>query len=176
MNIRLAKKTDLDAIQKVIETAFSDAENKAIINLVAEMSGETTNPPIKSLVAEIDHQVVGYVAYSPIFMPSNTDITGYILAPLALSPEHQKKGIGSTLVKSGIDMLTTEGVDVLLVYGDPDYYERFGFREETGHLFVPPYPLQYPFGWLGMMLNETDAPAASIKFDCIAALSHADLW
>src|SRR6056300_348074 len=170
MDIRLAQETDLDSILQVIETAFSNEENKVIINLVQELNQETTSPLIKSLVAEVDNQVIGYVSYSPIFLKSDSSIVGYILAPLAVSPEHQKQGVGSNLIKSGIDMLTKDGADVLLVYGDPAYYGRFGFKEEIGHSFVPPYKLQYPFGWTGMMLNNTPVPEQPIQFECVSAL------
>ena len=176
MNIRLAQETDLDSILKVIETAFSDEENKVIINLAQELSREVTSPSIKSLVAEVDKQVIGYVSYSPIYLKSDPSISGYILAPLAVSPEHQKQGFGSNLTNAGIDMLTKDGANVLLVYGDPAYYGRFGFREEIGHSFVPPYTLQYPFGWTGMMLNGTVVPEEPIQFECISALSKQDLW
>jgi len=128
--------------QWLLDTGFSDEENKVILNLVQELSREVTNPSIKSLVAEIDNQVIGYVSFSPIFLKSDSGISGYILAPLAVSPEHQKTGVGSNLIKSGINMLTKDGVGVLLVYGDPAYYGRFGFKEEIGHSFVPPYTLQ----------------------------------
>ncbi len=176
MNIRFAKKTDLESILKVIENAFSDEDNKVIMNFVAELSTETTSPPIKSLIAEVDNQVIGYVSYSPIFLRSHSSISGYILSPLAVSPKHQKQGVASNLIKSGIDMLIKDGAGVLLVYGDPDYYGRFGFIEKIGHAFVPPYPLEYPFGWTGMMLNGTSVPNEPIKFDCVAALSKPDLW
>lgn len=176
MNIRLAQETDLDSILKVIETAFSDEENKVIMNLVQELSRETTSPSIKSLVAEVDNQVIGYVSYSPIVLKSDSSISGYILAPLAVSPEHQKQGVGSNLITSGIDMLTRDGADVLLVYGDPAYYGRFGFKEEIGRTFTPPYPLEYPFGWTGMMLSETVVPEEPIKFGCVSALSKPELW
>ena len=176
MDIRLAQETDLDSILKVIETAFSDEENKVIMNLVQELHQETTSPSIKSLVAEVDNQVIGYVSFSPIFLKSDSSIVGYILAPLAVSPEHQKQGVGSNLINAGIDMLTKDGVGVLLVYGDPAYYGRFGFKEEIGHSFLPPYTLQYPFGWTGMMLNGTSIPQQPIQFECVAALSRPDLW
>ena len=176
MNIRLAQETDLNSILKVIETAFSDEENKVIINLVQELHQETTSPSIKSLVAELDNQVIGYVSYSPIFLKSAFSISGYILAPLAVSPEHQKQGVGSNLINAGIEMLTKDGVDVLLVYGDPAYYGQFGFKEEIGHSFVPPYTLQYPFGWTGMMLNNTPVPVQPIQFECVSALSKPDSW
>jgi putative acetyltransferase len=176
MKIRLAEETDLDSILKVIETAFSDEENKVIMNLVQELSRETTSPSIKSLVAEVDNQVIGYVSYIPIFLKSDSNISGYILAPLAVYPEQQKQGVGSNLIKFGIDMLTQDGIEVLLVYGDPAYYGRFGFKEEIGRLFVPPYTLQYPFGWTGMMLNDTPVPEHPNQFECVSALSKPDLW
>ncbi len=176
MKIKIAQETNLNSIQKVIETAFSEGENKVIMNLVAGLSNETTNPPIKSLIAEVDNQVVGYVSYSPIFLRLDANISGYILAPLAISPVHQKQGVGTKLIKSGIDMLVKDGVDVLLVYGDPDYYGRFGFEKENARSFVPPYPLEYPFGWLGMMLNEIAIPNITVEFECVAALSKPDLW
>ena len=176
MNIRLAQQTDLDSILQVIETAFSDEENKVITNFVQELHQETTSPSIKSLVAEVDNQVIGYVSFSPIFLKSDSSIVGYILAPLAVSPEHQKQGVGSNLINAGIEMLTKDGVGVLMVYGDPAYYGRFGFKEEIGRSFVPPYTLQYPFGWTGMMLNDTPVPEQSIQFECVAALSKPDLW
>jgi putative acetyltransferase len=176
MNIRLAQEIDLDSVLKVIKTAFSDEENKVIMNLVQELHQETISPSIKSLVAEVENQIIGYVSYSPIFLKSDSSISGYILAPLAVSPEHQKQGLGSNLIKSGIDMLTKDGVGVLMVYGDPNYYGKFGFKEEIGHSFVPPHQLQYPFGWTGMMLNETVMPNEQIQFKCVSALSKPELW
>ena len=177
MNIRLSQgQLDVSAIGMVIEKAFCDEENKLIMNLVVELSEETISPSIKSLVAEVDNQVIGYVSYSPIFLKSDSSISGYILAPLAVVPKHQKKGIGSNLIKSGIDMLTENGVGAILVYGDPDYYGRFGFKAEIGLSFVPPYSLQYPFGWMGIMLNETSIPEQPLQFDCVAALSKPELW
>ena len=176
MNIRFAQEKDLDSILKVVETAFSDEENQVIMNFVQELSSENTSPSIKSLVAEVDNQVIGYVSYSPILLKSDSSIVGYILAPLAVSPEHQKQGVGSNLINFGIDLLTKDGVGVLLVYGDPAFYGRFGFKEEIGQSFVPPYPLQYPFGWTGMMLNDTPVPEQSIQFKCVSALSKPELW
>ena len=176
MILRYAEKTDFDSILKVIETAFSDEENKVIMNFVQELHQETTSPSIKSLVAEVDNQVIGYVSYSPIFLKSDTNITGYVLAPLAVSPEHQKQGVGSNLINAGIDMLTEDSVGVLLVYGDPAYYGRFGFKKEIGQSFVPPYSLEYPFGWTGMMLSDTPVPEQPIKFECVSALSKSSLW
>ena len=73
-------------------------------------------------------------------------------------------------------MLTQDGACVLLVYGDSNYYGRFGFKKETGDAFIPPYPLKYLFGWAGMMLNGNRIPNEPINFNCVMALSKSDLW
>ena len=176
MNIRLFQKTDLISVQRVIETSFFDNESKEISKLALDLSTETSSPQIVSLVAEVDNKIVGYVSYSPIFLKSDTGISGYILSPLAVSTEYQKQGVGKKLINYGIDMLTKDGVGVLLVYGDPDYYGRFGFNEEIGRLFVPPYPLEHPFGWTGIMLDRNAILEIPINFDCVASLSKPDLW
>ena len=68
MNINLAQETDLDAIQKVVETAFSDEENKIISKFAFDLLTETASPSIQSWVAEVDHQIIGSVSFSPIFL------------------------------------------------------------------------------------------------------------
>jgi len=76
LTIRLAQERDLGSIHKVIETAFSDEENKVISNLIDDLSKETTSPLIKSLFAEVGTKVVSYVCYSPIFwnlLPTSLD-------------------------------------------------------------------------------------------------------
>ena len=91
MKIGITQETDWDSIHKVIETAFLDEENKVIMNLAQELSNEITTPSIKSLIAETDNQVIGYVSYSPIFLKSDTSISGYILSPLAVRPNIKNK-------------------------------------------------------------------------------------
>jgi len=176
MDIRLFQKADLISVQKVIETSFPDEEIDEISQFAFDLSTETASPQIVSFVAEVDNQIIGYVSYSPIFLKTDASISGYILAPLAVSAEHQKQGVGKKLINHGIDRLTKDGVCVLLVYGDPDYYGRFGFNEEIGRLFVPPYPLEYPFGWTGMMLDRNAIPEMPIQFECVSALSKSELW
>ena len=176
MNIRTAKNKDLPSIQNVIKTSFSTEENKLISILVRELSDEISTPPVKSFIVEIDDKIIGYVSFSPIFFKLNTNITGYILAPLAVSSNNQNQGIGTQIVNFGISELTKIGIHVLLVYGDPGYYKRFGFNEDIGKSFVPQYTLKYPFGWLGIKLNNYSDPKSAIEFECIDALNKPELW
>jgi putative acetyltransferase len=176
MNIRTAKNKDLPSIQNVIKTSFSTEENKLISILARELSDEISTPPVKSFIVEIDDKIIGYVSFSPIFFKLNTNISGYILAPLAVSSNNQNQGIGTQIVNFGISELTKIGIHVLLVYGDPGYYKRFGFNEDIGKSFVPQYTLKYPFGWLGIKLNNYSDPKSAIEFECIDALNKPELW
>ena len=93
-----------------------------------------------------------------------------------MKPEHQNCGIGSKLVESGIARLSGSKVDVLFVYGDPEYYARFGFSAEAAATFLPPYALQYPFGWQAMVLHESGTNEQPVQLSVVASLRDPALW
>jgi len=129
-----------------------------------------------SLIAETGGHIVGFGAFSPVSRASEPAIGGYILAPLAVAPDRQRSGIGARLVDRGRDILRGEGVDILLVYGDPAYYGRFGFRNEAARGFVAPYPLQFPFGWQGLRLSDRELAHRPMPIVCVPALMNPQLW
>ena len=137
---------------------------------------EETNPGTISLVAEVDGAVVGHIAFSPVTINNNKSWVGYILAPLGVKPEYQKRLIGSKLIESGMGRLSKMGVNVVFVYGDPEYYGRFGFNPDVASRYSPPYELQYPFGWQAIALNEADFTDSAVKISCVAPLCDPDLW
>jgi putative acetyltransferase len=176
MNVRLATKDDADAIRGVHLSAFPENENEIVSKLAVDLLLETTAHPILSLVAETDGKIVGHVAFSPVTMPSSAEFLGYLLAPLAVSPAHQKCGIGSRLIECGIERLAKTCGGILLVYGDPDYYGRFGFTVDAAIGYLPPYPLQYPFGWQGMAFTKACPLTAPIHIACVSPLINPALW
>jgi putative acetyltransferase len=103
-------------------------------------------------------------------------MSAYILAPLATHQSHQKKGLATKLIESAKTHFHTNNIDALLVYGDPEYYGRYGFNADLGKHFIPPYPLEYDFGWQALMLNDTDLNDRKLTFTCVDALSDAALW
>jgi putative acetyltransferase len=78
-----------------------------------------------SLVATLDHRVVGHILYSPAGI--RADAMGAALGPMAVVPEHQRQGIGSRLVEAGIGRLRSAGCPFIVVVGHAHYYPRFGF-------------------------------------------------
>ena len=80
-----------------------------------------------SLVAEIDRQVVGHIAFSPVTISDNT--TGwYGLGPVSVLPNYQKQGIGKALINEGLSLLKDMGAQGCALVGYPNYYKRFGFK------------------------------------------------
>ncbi|MCU0748399.1 MAG: N-acetyltransferase [Akkermansiaceae bacterium] len=180
MKIRIATGNDSDAVRSVHRSAFPQAERDIVSQLAVDLLAEETDPPVLSLIAEVDALVdavvVGHLALSPVRMRDTGEFIGYILAPLAVSPDHQKRGIGSQLIKSGFERLAAMGSGILLVYGDPDFYGRFGFNVDLAAQYLPPYPLQYPFGWLGQGFGEFKAPSSAVPISCVSPLRMPCLW
>ena len=174
--IRVAKNLDIDAIREVHLQAFSDNEKQMVATLAIHLLSEETSPATFALVAETDGAVVGHIAFSPVTINSNKNWQGYILAPLGVKPEYQKRRIGSQLIENGIARLSKQKVNILFVYGDPKYYGKFGFKAETATQYLPPYELLYPFGWQALVLNHEESPEQAVKLSCVASLQDPALW
>ncbi len=176
MHIRTATSLDRDDVRDVHLAAFDQGERDIVSKLATDLLSEETTPQTISLVAESQGDVVGHVAFSPVTIGTGENSQGYILAPLAVKPDHQKRRIGSKLIEIGTQQLSEMGVHILFVYGDPAYYSRFGFSADAAAGYTPPYTLQYPFGWLGIALKERSTETSPIKITCVTSLCDPELW
>ncbi|MDC1287902.1 N-acetyltransferase [Gammaproteobacteria bacterium] len=176
MHIRLATSLDRDGIYNVHWSAFAEGEREIVSKLAVNLLSEESTPQTISLVAETEGIIVGHVALSPVAIDRNEGTQGYILAPLGVNPDHQKCRIGSKLVDSGMQLLSTRGVDILFVYGDPEYYSKFGFSVDAAEGYLPPYKLQYPCGWQAIALNEFSTEKSPGKIACVTSLCDPALW
>jgi putative acetyltransferase len=78
-------------------------------------------------VAEDDGAIVGHILFTPVVVEGRPAL-GMGLAPLAVLPGRQRQGIGSQLVRRGLDSLRERGCPFVVVVGHPEYYPRFGFE------------------------------------------------
>ncbi len=128
-HVRRARPSDSKAIFEVTKIAFQDhpySEGKEQY-LCEGLLG--ANALTLSLVAEVDGEVVGHVAFSPVTIADGS--AGWFgMGPLSVSPEFQRQGIGSSLVREGLSMMEAIGARGCVVLGDPAYYRRFGFRND----------------------------------------------
>ncbi|MCX5916292.1 MAG: N-acetyltransferase, partial [Deltaproteobacteria bacterium] len=84
-----------------------------------------------SLVAEVKGQMVGHILFSPLTVQGADDLKAVGLGPMAVIPEHQRRGIGSILIKQGLEDCRRAGIQAVVVLGHPEYYPRFGFRRAS---------------------------------------------
>jgi putative acetyltransferase len=147
MIIRDETPQDYDAITKVTIAAFktlpiSNNTEQYIIHALRKAEALTL-----SLVAEIDGDVVGHIAFSPVVIADGTP-DWYGLGPVAVLPELHKQGIGKALVEEGLSRLEALDAKGCALVGDPNYYTRFGFRNipDMIHEGIPQeYFLVLPF-------------------------------
>lgn len=123
MRIRRERGADAAAIRRVHEAAF-DTHLEA--NLVDRL--RTDASPLISLVADDDGLIVGHILFSPVTLSTDDSVLLLGLAPMAVLPDRQRKGIGSSLVHAGLDECRLKGAAAVVVLGHPGYYPRFGFQ------------------------------------------------
>ena len=138
MIIRNETESDIEVISDVTKAAF---ENHPISNQTEQFiisALRAANALTISLVAEIDGKVVGHIAFSPVTISDGSG-DWYGLGPISVLPEHQKQGIGKSLMHEGLSQLKARGAKGCVLVGDPHYYEGFGFRSfpELTHEGVP---------------------------------------
>lgn len=174
MLIRESITEDLDAIRAVHEVAFGDAEGPLIAQLASDLLNDETARPLLSLLAEDHGEIVGHVIFSTVGLEDSGHLKVYILAPLAVRKAYQKQGVGTDLIRHGLAMLRQRDADIVLVYGDPNYYRRTGF--ESGHAIKAPYPLKYPYAWMALELKAGALAKARGVARCASALSSPEYW
>jgi putative acetyltransferase len=91
-----------------------------------------------SLVAEMDGRIIGHIAFSPVNISDGTR-NWYGLGPVSVLPEHQRKGIGKSLIQEGLSQLKELNARGCCLVGHPDYYKKLGFKNLSGlvHEGVP---------------------------------------
>jgi putative acetyltransferase len=176
LQIRAATAADRTAIDDVHRAAFPADECTQVASLASDLLAEHTTPAVLTLVAEVGRQLVGHVAFSPVSDPQDDQWRGCLLAPLGILPQWQRRGVGSKLVAAGMQRLRDDGVHRLFVYGDPDYYSRFGFRAVDTVRYPAPYPLTFPHGWQSLVLNPWPEPTTAAALQCVFALRKPELW
>lgn len=124
ITIRAEAPGDLERVREVHLAAFPDATEADLVDrLRAEAS------PYIGLVAEVDGTVAGHLCMTEVAIENQAGRrTGLGIAPMGVLPSYQKKGVGSRLVAAALDTARTQGVEFVVVLGEPDYYQRFGFH------------------------------------------------
>ncbi|HEX6987312.1 MAG TPA: N-acetyltransferase [Planctomycetaceae bacterium] len=134
--IRPEAEADREAVRQVNRLAFGGKAEARLVDRLRDGGHARV-----SLVAELGGAVVGHVLFSglPIVTERGT-VPALSLAPLAVLPGHQRQGVGSELVRRGLEVCRERGHRIVLVLGHPVFYPRFGFSADLAR------PLESPFG------------------------------
>lgn len=133
--LREERRGDRKAIERLHAAAFG---GHAEADLVGALHEE--DAVVLSLVNEQEGRIVGHVLYSRVTIETGTGNTGGLaLAPLAVEPGRQRRGIGSSLVREAQRRLAARGEGLVFVVGAPAFYRRFGFSAALARGFRTPY-------------------------------------
>ncbi|MFA6033427.1 MAG: N-acetyltransferase [Myxococcota bacterium] len=123
MKIRHEKPADRAAVRRINEQAFRQGNEADLVEAL-----NSAGAAVLSLVAVDGRNIVGHIMFSAVTVESASGLRGAIgLAPMAVLPERQKQGVGSMLVRAGLDELREMGHEAVFVLGHPSYYPGFGF-------------------------------------------------
>jgi putative acetyltransferase len=133
--IRPETTADHAAIREVNRLAFGGEGEARLVDALREGGYARV-----SLVAEAEGRVVGHILFSALRIATlRGNIEALALAPMAVVPSHQRKGIGSSLVREGLRTCREAGHRIVIVVGHPEFYPRFGFSAKRAEPFTSRY-------------------------------------
>ncbi len=138
ITIRDETPRDRDAIRAVHRAAFAD---EMVVRIPDDRN--RSGDAVISLVAEHETTIVGHVLFSRLGAP----MRAVTLSPLGVHPDFRRQGIGSALVRKGLERARQDQWEAVFVLGSPAYYGRFGFSAAAAEGYTAPY-----WGWPFMAL------------------------
>ena len=122
IEIRKEESKDRDAVHHLNLAAFDNGPEAVLVDKL-----RTSCKEYLSFVAVADDSVVGHILFTPATV-DDCSAVGMGLAPMSVLPSRQREGIGSRLVRYGLEFLRNAGCPFVIVLGHPEYYPRFGFE------------------------------------------------
>jgi len=174
MKIRRSGPGDLKDIRALHKSAFGPDEGKSVAQLSSNLLQDATAKPYLSLVAEKEGDIVGNVIFSNAQLKAHHEVDVKILVPVAVYKEHQQQGIATKLISYGLDELREQAIDIVFVYGEPDFYAHFGFHNE--HNIAPPYDLSEPDAWQALELTKGMLNRFETSLVCPSSLAAPEYW
>ncbi|KIX15375.1 GNAT family N-acetyltransferase [Dethiosulfatarculus sandiegensis] len=179
MKIISANTLSRQDILKVHRQAFGGQKGSVISELVNDLLEDPTAEPCYSFAAVEQDTVVGHVLFTNVTISgAHEQVSAQILAPLAVLPQYQNKGVGTTLVPGALEVLKKHGVEMVFVLGHPGYYPRFGFAPAGVCGFDAPYPIpeEHAAAWMTQELKPGVIGTIKGKVLCADALHQPEHW
>ena len=138
VDVRAEAMSDWSAVRAVHLAAFG-AHRQVVGNLVDDLRDAVARGEGLSLVAEEREQIVGHVLFSPSLLDAPKRLVPVqVLSPIGVVPACQKQGVGTALIRRGLELLIGRNVPLVFLEGPPAYYSRFGFQSAADLGFRKP--------------------------------------
>lgn len=161
--IRPELETDYEVIRDIVAESFSSAPHTDgdEHNLIDRIRKTDDYIPGLSLVAVYDGHIVGHIMMSRIYVD---DREALALAPLAVLPQFQGRGVGSRLVKEAHKLAMILGYEFSVVLGDPAYYSRFGYTTVSTFGVLAPFDVPESYFMVSKFNDNTLIPTGIVKY------------
>ena len=179
--VKIRKSSALDGaeIEKIHIKAFGKDKGPEIADLVSGLFNDKTASPLLSLIAVEGDQLIGHILFTKATFTQTTEpASTQILAPLAVLPDVQRKGVGGQLIEEGLIRLIETGVELVFVLGHPDYYPRYGFIPAGNKGYEAPYPIpeEHAGAWMVQELSAGVIGRITGKVRCCDLLNQPEHW
>ncbi len=151
LEIRPSTPGDLQAIEAIYSAAFPEEDLLPLLRELLQLPQQ-----VLSLVAAAGSSLIAHVAFTKGSIEGSPQ-TAALLGPLAVAPAWQGKGVGSQIVRNGLQQLQRDGIGYVFVLGAPGYYGRFGFSQEASVAAPYTLPAQWSTAWQSVKLGQPDA-------------------
>jgi len=183
MEIARSRDEDVGRLLGLVREAFGGPEEA---ELVRDLLQDPSAKPCLSLLATEEGEAVGHILFTRVEIspgpdslpPSAPAPLAAILAPLAVLPSAQGKGVGGGLIREGLRQLARSGVELVFVLGHPGYYPRYGFRSAGAMGLEAPFPIpeEQAEAWMVAPLHPGILGEVKGRVICADALSRPELW
>ena len=178
MNLSPYSPSDIEEIKQLFTKVFSDSEGESeglvLGDLAYDIMTITDAQELYGFVAKENDEIIGSIFFTR--MTFESEVSAFLLSPVAISTDYQRKGIGQKLINFGINLLKEDGVTLVFTYGDIKFYSKVGFSLITEMLVKAPLKLTYPEGWLGQSLVCDEIEPITGNSYCVEALNKPELW
>ena len=157
-------------------TASEGADEGALIGgLVRDLLSETPTDDIRVFFVEEEGSITAAAIFTRLIYPADPHIV-FLLSPMAVAPDRQRRGIGQALLRHALQALRSQAVQIAMTYGDPSFYGQVGFVSVAEDQVPPPMLLSFPHGWIGQPLTDDRMPILKGPSTCVSALNRSDVW
>jgi len=178
MKYKILNKNSQTEVTSLFTSVFTSSEGeeegKLIGSLASELSSNIDNKEIICFGAYEEESLIASIFFTRLRFSNG--ILVYMLAPVAVSAEHQRKGVGKALIQYGLNELKNCSVTVAITYGDPSFYSNVGFQPLSENTIKAPVRLSLPEGWLGQSLTNGPIPAINERPTCVREFNDPVYW